>query len=103
VRVGVIVERSGGPPTSDQWQWCCGFYPGSDPGDDRHGTAASFEAARAAFEAAWRDYLPNRTDADFQSWRDQVAWTGEKYRRFDRHALMPPDWKPPGTNRPATA
>jgi len=47
VRVGVIVERSGAPPSSDQWQWCCGFYPGSDPGDDRHGTAADFEAARA--------------------------------------------------------
>jgi len=41
VRVGVIVERSGAPPSSDQWQWCCGFYPGSNPGDDRHGTAAS--------------------------------------------------------------
>jgi hypothetical protein len=25
VRVGVIVERSGAPPSSDQWQWCCGF------------------------------------------------------------------------------
>jgi hypothetical protein len=29
VRVGVIVERSGAPPSSDQWQWCCGFYPGA--------------------------------------------------------------------------
>jgi hypothetical protein len=39
VRVGVIVERSGAPPGSDQWQWICGFYPGSNPGDERHGTA----------------------------------------------------------------
>jgi hypothetical protein len=23
-------------------------------------------------------------DADFQAWRDQEAWTAEKYRRFDR-------------------
>jgi hypothetical protein len=60
VRVGVIVERSGTPPSSHQWQWCCGFYPGGKPGDDRHGTAASFEVARAAFEAAWREYLPKR-------------------------------------------
>jgi hypothetical protein len=66
VRVGVIVERSGAPPSSHQWQWCCGFYPGSDPGDDRHGTAASLAAARAAFEAAWRAYLPKRSDADFE-------------------------------------
>jgi hypothetical protein len=94
VRVGVIVERSGAPPSSDQWQSVCGFYRGSNPGDDRHGTAASFEAARAAFEAAWRDYLPKRTEADFKEWRDQEAWTAEKYRRFDRHERMPPDWKP---------
>jgi hypothetical protein len=94
VRVGVIVERSGAPPSSDQWQWCCGFYPGSDPGDDRHGTAATFEAARAAFETAWRDYLPLRTDADFEEWRDQESWTAEKYRRFDHGQRMPPDWRP---------
>ena len=29
VRVGVIVERSGTPPSSDQRQWRCGFDPGS--------------------------------------------------------------------------
>jgi hypothetical protein len=56
VRVGVIAERSGAPPSSDPWTWHCGFYPGSSPGDDRHGTAASFELARVAFEAAWREY-----------------------------------------------
>jgi hypothetical protein len=94
VRVGVIVERSGAPPSSDQWQWCCGFYPGSNPGDDRHGTAADFERARAAFKTAWCDYLPKRGAADFEEWRDQEAWTAEKHRRFDRHERMPPDWRP---------
>ena len=44
-----------------------------------------------AFEAAWRDFLPKRSEADFQAWRDQEAWTAEKYRRFDRHERMPPD------------
>jgi hypothetical protein len=68
VQVGVIVERCGAPPSSDQWQWICG----SNPGDDRHGTAASFEVVRAAFEAAWRDYLPKRSEADFAS--DAVAY-----------------------------
>ena len=29
-------------------------------------------------------YLPRRTEADFQAWRDHQAWTEEKYRRFDR-------------------
>jgi hypothetical protein len=32
--------------------------------------------------------------ADFEEWRRQEAWTVEKYRRFDRHKRMPPDWKP---------
>jgi hypothetical protein len=84
VRVGVIVERSGAPPSSDQWFFVCGFYPGSNPGDERHGTAATFEAARAAFEAAWREYLPKRTAADFEEWRQDAAWHAAKYARFDR-------------------
>jgi hypothetical protein len=67
VRVGAIAERSGIPASSDhRWQWSCGFYPGSHPRDHRHGTAVNFEAARMAFETAWRDYLPRRTEADFQ-------------------------------------
>jgi hypothetical protein len=83
VRVGVIVERSGAPPSSDQWQWVCGFYPSSNPGDDRHGTAASFETARAAFETAWRDYLPKRSAADFEEWRQDAAWHAAKYAKTD--------------------
>jgi pullulanase/glycogen debranching enzyme len=50
--------------------------------------------ARADFEAAWKVFLPNRTEADFQAWRDQEAWTAEKYRRFDRGECMPHDWRP---------
>jgi hypothetical protein len=65
---------------------------GQQSGEQRYGTAASFEAARAAFEAAWRGYLPKRTEADFEEWSDQEVWTAEKYRRFDRHERMPPDW-----------
>ena len=94
VRVGAIAERSGIPASSDRWwQWSCGFYPGSHPRDHRHGTSASFETARVAFEIAWRDYLPSRTPSDFQAWRDQEAWTTEKYRRFDRGERMPHDWR----------
>jgi hypothetical protein len=39
-----------------------------------------------------RDYLPKRTEGDFQAWRDQQAWTTEKYRRFDRGERTPADW-----------
>jgi len=46
-------------------------------------------------------FLAKRTQADFQAWRDQQAWTVEKDRRFDRHERRPPDWKPqsPGTGK----
>jgi hypothetical protein len=47
-------------------------------------TAATFDEARADFEAAWRVFLSKRTEADFQEWREQRDWTAEKYRRFDR-------------------
>lgn len=49
VHVGSIVLRSGNPIGSDPWQWRCGFYPGSNPGDWASGTAPTFDCARAAF------------------------------------------------------
>jgi hypothetical protein len=83
VRVGMIVERSGVANTAEPWEWHCGFYPGSNPGEQRYGRAASFEVARAAFEAAWREFLPRRSECDFQAWRDQEAWTVPKYALWD--------------------
>jgi hypothetical protein len=69
VRVGTIAIRSGNPFATDPWQWRCGFYPGSLPGDCTSGTAASFGEARDAFELAWRVFLANRTEADFDEYR----------------------------------
>jgi len=94
VRVGTIARRVGNPFDTDPWEWSCGFYPSSHPRECTHGTAATFELARADFERAWAAFLPKRTEPDFQAWRDQRDWTAEKYRRFDRHERMPPDWKP---------
>jgi hypothetical protein len=85
VRVGPIQQRSGAPPSCNQWEFHCGFYPGSDPGEQRYGTAATFDEARIAFEAAWRDYLPSRTEADFEEWREDAAWHAAKYARWDRN------------------
>jgi hypothetical protein len=92
-RVGMIIERSGVANTTEPWEWYCGFYPGCGPGEHRYGHAANLNAARATFEAAWNELLPTRTEADFQAWRDQEAWTAEKYRRFDRGERMPSDWR----------
>ena len=95
VRVGTIAIRTGMPPGEDPWCWACGFYPGAHPRECTDGTAATFKRARADFEAAWRVFLANRTEADFQAWRDEWDWTAEKYRRFDRGKRMPAnEWEP---------
>jgi hypothetical protein len=89
VCAGTIMQSVGNPGAAPKWEWRCGFYPGSKPGECTGGTAASFDDARAAFETAWRVFLARRTEADFQAWRDQRDWTAEKYRRFDRGEWMP--------------
>jgi hypothetical protein len=83
VHAGTLAIRTGNPNDTDQWEWRCGFYPGSQPGECRSGTAATLDEARAEFEAAWEVFLSNRTDADSQEWRDQRDWTARKYALFD--------------------
>jgi hypothetical protein len=53
VHVGTLAIRSGNPHDTPAWEWRCGFYPGSQPGECRSGTAASLDEARAEFEAAY--------------------------------------------------
>jgi hypothetical protein len=65
IHAGTIALRSGNPTTTASWEWRCGFYPGSEPGDATSGTAATFWEARNAFEAAWRIFLAKCTEADF--------------------------------------
>jgi hypothetical protein len=77
-----------------KWQWRYGVYPGSRPGECGSGTAETFKGARAAFERAWTVFLAKRTEADFEAWREEQAWTAENYRRFDRGERMPADWRP---------
>ena len=78
VHAGTIAACVGNPGAAPMWQWRCGFYPGSRSGECTGDTAASFDQARA----------------DFEEWREQRAWTAEKYRRFDRGERMTPDWRP---------
>jgi hypothetical protein len=93
VRVGTIGLRTGIPHHEQPWGWACGLCPGCHPKECTDGTAEAFDQARADFKAAWRVFLSKRTEADFQTWRDQRDWTAEKYRRFDRGERMPPDWR----------
>jgi hypothetical protein len=93
VVVGSIAQSIGNPGAAPRWQWRCGFYPGSRP-ECTSGTADNFDEARTDFETAWQVFLAKRTEADFKAWRDQQAWTAEKYRRFDSRKQMPSDERP---------
>jgi hypothetical protein len=79
IHVGTIALRSGAPVDVDQWGWILGFYPGTEVGEYRDGTAETFDLARADFEAAWKALLPTLADAHFQRWRDARDWTTKKY------------------------
>jgi hypothetical protein len=100
VHAGTLAIRSGNPHDTDPWEWSCGFYPGSHPGECSCGTSASFEEARADFETAWTVFLSKRTEADFQAWRDQRDWTERKYALWDAgKRLEPPSY---GSGKPCS-
>jgi hypothetical protein len=86
MHIGTISKIASYPA---QWEWRCGFYPGSEPGEHKACTAATFDGARADFGAAWRVFLAKRTKADFQAWRDQRDWTARKYAMWERGEKLP--------------
>jgi hypothetical protein len=59
-------------------------------GEHQSGTAASLAEARADLESAWKIFLPTRTEADFQEWRDQRDWTERKYAMRGRGERVSP-------------
>ena len=89
VHIGTIRTRAGVPGSVDQWGWTCGFYPASHRGVSADGTAMSFEAARADFEAAWCRLLSKITEADFDDYRRNRAWTTWLCAMFDSGCMLP--------------
>jgi hypothetical protein len=89
LQVGTIAIQSGLPVTAEQWRWDCGFYPLSHRGRLFTGYASTFDQARAAFEAAWNDYVPRCTEADFVEHRRQRAFTAWKYAMHDAGLPLP--------------
>ena len=87
VHVGTIARAVGTPNAETQWKWSCGFYPGSKPGEQRGGTADTFDQARA--KKAWLVFSSNRTEADYEEWREQQDWTARKYAAMDRGEKVP--------------
>ena len=61
-----------------------GFYPGMEPSTDRRGVAATFEAAREAFEASWAELLPTIPETAFAEWRHDRDWRAEMKARRAR-------------------
>jgi len=57
------------PDTPNEVWRVCGFYPGLDPRQHLGGSAATFKAARAAFEEAWRRLLPEIPEGAFHEYR----------------------------------
>jgi hypothetical protein len=98
--VGTIAVRTGNPTTTEPWEWCCGFYPGTNPGECTSGTADTFEQARSDFEAAWGAFSSKRTNEDFQAWRKDRASTAWKYAMWDAGCRLP---KPQSAVRAASA
>lgn len=86
---GSIARAAGTPNALVQWKWQVGFYPGSKPGEIKSGTTDTFEQAREAFEKAWAIFLSNRTEADFEEWRERQKWTERKYAARDAGQPVP--------------
>jgi len=91
VRVGSIRMLAGVPTHGDQWGWSLGFNPGMEvgPRGDYGGSAASFEEARAAFEAKWKTVEPTLTEDQFETWRRDRDFTAWKYRMWKEGCQLP--------------
>lgn len=89
VHVGSIARAVGNAGAVEKWEWRCGFYPGSRPGECTTGTAETFHLARADFDRAWQQFSSRRAEADYQAWRDQRDWTARKYAFMDRGEKVP--------------
>ena len=89
IHAGSIARAAGTPNAIVQWKWTAGFYPGSKPGEIKHGTADTFDQARAAFKEAWRDFIAKRTPADLKEWREWQEWTARKYAARDQGQKAP--------------
>jgi hypothetical protein len=89
VHVGTIAKRVGNPHDTDPWEWSCGFYPGSHPGEHQSETAATLEQARADFEAAWRVFWRNEPRLTFRRGVTSKIGPLEKYAMWEAGEKFP--------------
>jgi hypothetical protein len=43
IHAGTITERVGNPHNTERWEWRCGFYPGSNPGEHQSGQCVELD------------------------------------------------------------
>jgi hypothetical protein len=89
IAVGSIGKCAGVPLHVDQWEWGCGLAIGSTRGIRAVGTAASFDDAREAFDAAWAKLESLITPEDLDALRHQRAWTAWKYAMHEANLPLP--------------
>ena len=54
IHAGTITARVGNPHATDRWEWRCGFYPGSNPGEHPSGRPPHHHVHAAESDAARR-------------------------------------------------
>lgn len=89
IDIGQIGQRAGVPTDKPQWRWSIAFYPASHQGIRSDGTAETFDEARAAFQAAWRECLPRCNDAVFAEHRFRRALLKWHRRMWDEGYKLP--------------
>jgi hypothetical protein len=89
VHAGTIAMRVGNPHDTDQWEWICGFYPGSRPGEIQSGTSATFEDARAEFASAWDIFLSKPHRGRFSGVALPAGFDRVEIRMWDRGCKLP--------------
>jgi hypothetical protein len=95
VRVGFTTERSGNPYRTDRFALAMWDLPRQRAGRGSRRYSRHLRRSKAAFEAAWCDYLPPRTEADFDEWRNDRDGTAQKYAMWDAgKQLEPPSYGP---------
>ncbi len=85
VQVGTIAQQDWdpNPERSGVWKWSCGFYPLHRDRMFQGRRADLRNGPRRAFDAAWKVFLPKRTEAEFEASRRQKQWTANKYALWD--------------------
>jgi hypothetical protein len=100
VQAGTIAMRAGNPHDTEPWEWICGFYPGSRPGEIQSGTSETFEDARVEFASAWEVFLSKRTLTkdcrSFGSWEPCFGHAFDFALNLDLPARLDPSALPQG-------